>query len=183
MDIEKLEKQVKWSKYILVGIITLALSAYILCFRGLPFGDESAWGQFGDYMGGVMNPLIAFGAFYWLATSVLLQKTELAETRKALVATQEAQQQHADTALLTARIQSINIRMTLVSNELKYHREKQEVLQRILKHSSSTYPYIDEFGDSTTVGAELEWSQHAISRLTREEASLLVKLTALGHEE
>ncbi|WP_289241953.1 hypothetical protein [Delftia sp.] len=43
--------------------------------------DAEKWGQFGDFIGGLMNPLVAFAAFYWLTRSVKLQKQELAATR------------------------------------------------------------------------------------------------------
>jgi hypothetical protein len=46
--------------------------------------DPGAWGTFGDFVGGLLNPLVAFLALFWLTRSVQIQRTELRETRAAL---------------------------------------------------------------------------------------------------
>jgi hypothetical protein len=46
--------------------------------------DPSYWGTFGDFFGGILNPIIAFCAFFWLAKSIRIQKQELEETRETL---------------------------------------------------------------------------------------------------
>jgi hypothetical protein len=47
-------------------------------------GEADSWGQFGDYIGGIMNPLIAGAALYALVVSIRIQRKELEETRKVL---------------------------------------------------------------------------------------------------
>ena len=42
------------------------------------------WGQFGDYVGGILNPIVAIGALAGIWYAVLLQKRELRETKDAL---------------------------------------------------------------------------------------------------
>ncbi|MEG8241300.1 hypothetical protein MKR66_16250 [Acinetobacter baumannii] len=42
------------------------------------------WGTVGDFFGGILNPIFALFAFYWLTYSVRLQIKELAETRNEL---------------------------------------------------------------------------------------------------
>lgn len=69
----------------------------------LGIGD---WGAFGDFMGGLMNPIVAFAALYWLTQSVKLQKTELAETRKALEGSEKAQTIQAANSDKNIRISS-----------------------------------------------------------------------------
>ncbi len=89
MDLEKLRQRVEWSTRIAFVILLLVILAYVgkLWFLsgGRLANDPEVWGQFGDYVGGLLNPLIAFLAFYWLTQSVILQKEELAATRDALV--------------------------------------------------------------------------------------------------
>lgn len=46
--------------------------------------DPGAWGTFGDFVGGLLNPLVAFLALFWLTRSIQIQRTELRETRLAL---------------------------------------------------------------------------------------------------
>lgn len=46
--------------------------------------DPATWGQFGDYVGGLLNPLVATLALVAIVISIRIQKTELKETRSAL---------------------------------------------------------------------------------------------------
>lgn len=87
--------------------------------------DPDKWGTFGDFFGGIMNPVVAFAAFYWLTRSVKLQKEELAETRhelkeaasaqKALVANGSVQVQ---LAALTALANAASNEMTVASADV-----------------------------------------------------------------
>lgn len=80
--------------------------------------STSTWGEFGDFVGGVLNPVIAFSAFYWLAKSVELQKVELVETRKALVDSQKAQEDQAGSFLASTKLQFINIELEAINSQL-----------------------------------------------------------------
>lgn len=60
------------------------LVVYIATFKSFPPGQPDAWGQFGDYMGGLLNPLISALALVFFARSYSLQKKELSETRDLL---------------------------------------------------------------------------------------------------
>jgi hypothetical protein len=46
--------------------------------------DRDAWGQTGDFFGGILNPIISLGALILLFWNVLLTKAELKETRNTL---------------------------------------------------------------------------------------------------
>lgn len=69
-----------------VGVImVLLLVAYGLTFSQLPVnGNPSAWGTFGDYMGGLLNPIISLFTLIVAVRVWTLQKNELLETRKAV---------------------------------------------------------------------------------------------------
>jgi hypothetical protein len=122
MNIEKLNGRVKASILFVTAISILAPISYMLWFWIINDSSISTkaevWGQFGDFVGGVLNPLIAFSAFYWLATSVLLQKTELAATRDALLGARIAQEEQAKTVLTSTKLQYINIRLEAISSQL-----------------------------------------------------------------
>lgn len=71
-------------------IIALSLSIMILVWGGyyLNFGmggslsaKTDVWGQFGDYVGGVLNPILSFISIYLLINSLSLQR----EANKSLV--------------------------------------------------------------------------------------------------
>lgn len=46
--------------------------------------DRDAWGQTGDFFGGILNPLISLGALILLFFNIRLTKNELKETRELL---------------------------------------------------------------------------------------------------
>lgn len=65
------------------GIGTIfALSAYILRFSGELSADQAVWGQFGDYLGGTLNPFFAFLTIFLLVVTLAVQTRELEATRK-----------------------------------------------------------------------------------------------------
>lgn len=112
-------------RYSLLALLVVGLvgvSAYFIWFRlvlGEPLSEDTGvWGAFGDYIGGLMNPLVAACALYWLTMSVRLQKDELAATRSELAASRAAQEEQARTALFGARINSLSLRLNAVTTEL-----------------------------------------------------------------
>lgn len=122
MNIDNLEKRVRQSIWLVSTVSFIAPASYMFWFwfvnnRSLS-SEADAWGQLGDFVGGIANPIIAFFAFYWLATSVLLQKTELAETRKSLEASQQAQEEQAKTVLISTKLQYLNINLETINSQI-----------------------------------------------------------------
>jgi hypothetical protein len=74
-------------------------------------------GAFGDYFGGILNPVIAAFAFYLVAKTYELQKRELEETRKLLKISTDAQNNQVKLAVLTALLNSNLTRITLLESE------------------------------------------------------------------
>lgn len=110
----------KW-KMALTAIAAAAIGGYFVYF-GLMVGQPAAtdpdkWGTFGDFFGGLMNPIVAFAAFYWLTQSVKLQKQELAETRHELKLAAEAQQQLVLTGKVTVQIAALSALAQEAHNE------------------------------------------------------------------
>lgn len=126
MDIETIEQKLKWS---LIGTATIAAAA--VAFYFIWFGlwlDEplskstGTWGELGDFVGGLMNPIVAGCALYWLAMSVRLQKQELGATREELTltrnelaASRRAQEEQVKMALIAGQINSLSLRLTALS--------------------------------------------------------------------
>ncbi|MGU3229186.1 putative phage abortive infection protein [Vibrio cholerae] len=101
MEPNKIESSVRKSKKVAICLMAIIPFFYFLWFyiiNDIPISrDSSIWGTFGDFVGGILNPIIAFLAFYWLTQSVLIQKTELAATQKILKETEKAQKEQAIT--------------------------------------------------------------------------------------
>ncbi len=71
---------------LVVGLAALLLViAYGLTFRQLPANeDPSAWGTFGDFLGGLLNPLVSTFTLFVAIEVWRQQEMELSETKAAL---------------------------------------------------------------------------------------------------
>jgi hypothetical protein len=122
MKLENLLQNTKYGIYALVTVNFVLVAFYVIWFYGI--NDQSLstnsndWGVFGDFVGGILNPLVAFFAVCLLSISIVIQKEELSETTKALVESQQAQTKQAQLALVAAKIQSLNMRLSVISSEM-----------------------------------------------------------------
>lgn len=72
-----------------VAILALAIiGAYLFEFGTMRSQKQDVWGQFGDYIGGILNPIVSFIALIFLVKTYRHQKQELALTASALKAEQ-----------------------------------------------------------------------------------------------
>ncbi|WP_339533889.1 hypothetical protein [Pseudomonas hunanensis] len=55
---------------LLIALVSLFYAKY---FKGDVSGEQEVWGQFGDYFGGILNPILSFFAFCALLYTVHLQ--------------------------------------------------------------------------------------------------------------
>ncbi len=82
---EEKTKDVSWTLATVFGVATviaaLVLFAYFKVFGAELSQDHSRWGQFGDYLGGVLNPVFGFLGLFALLLTISLQVKELKLTR------------------------------------------------------------------------------------------------------
>ncbi|MCQ9325659.1 putative phage abortive infection protein [Neisseria dentiae] len=93
--------EIKWYQG-LIGLIAfifiLLMVAPILVLYYDNFGSRELsespeqWGQFGDYIGGVLNPIFGFATFIALLYTIKLQTEELKATREELARSAKAQE-------------------------------------------------------------------------------------------
>ncbi|WGV98870.1 putative phage abortive infection protein [Vibrio sp. YMD68] len=126
LDSENVKADVDKSIRFASGFISLVVCSYLAWFWGFNkqalSTDSSVWGAFGDFVGGILNPVIAYLAFYWLTRSVIIQKKELSETQKVLAETEKATKEQAKTLerqRFESSFYSLLEQMNLVSVELK----------------------------------------------------------------
>ena len=104
-------------------VIGGVLAAYAIAFWGNKPGGPAEWGMFGDFVGGLANPLLGFLTIFLLIVSLYYQTQELAATREELAQSKEAMRQanglHDNNLLLQSRN---NLRLQL-------ERHFQETLQ------------------------------------------------------
>jgi hypothetical protein len=109
VELRPLENAVAWGISLLVVVLTIAVGVYIYRFRNFPWGtDPGTWGQFGDYVGGLLNPTVAFVALLVLLATYSLQKRELRATQEALSTQVALNKFSLSTQLLFNHIQTID---------------------------------------------------------------------------
>jgi large-conductance mechanosensitive channel len=148
-----------WVLAILIGTVSLVIGFYFFNFNSHLLKNENwpdifknlskdtgSWGTFGDYIGGILNPVIAAFAFYLIAKTYELQKRELEVTRNS----QKKQIKLAAlTALLNSNFTRINLleseKLSLLESELrnpppaKKDIDLQDLMRTALKDEYSIY--------------------------------------------
>ncbi|MCC4775885.1 hypothetical protein AB4077_14450 [Vibrio cyclitrophicus] len=100
-------------------VIISIVGFYIYNFKELSISpDPEKWGPFGDFFGGVLNPILAFISFLALLYTIHMQQMELSLTRTELERSVSAQQ---DTASFAKSQNEITIEQIkrIESNEKK----------------------------------------------------------------
>jgi hypothetical protein len=97
---------------VVVVALLIALGLYTFALGSLPWRESSAaWGQLGDFIGGLFNPLIASFALVGLALSISVQRETLLETQNAFAQQVRLQRQQMTEAtffsLLALRAEAV----------------------------------------------------------------------------
>lgn len=91
-------KRLKKLRYVVpasfIGILSLPVLLYIVNFRNSVLAPTaSEWGQFGDYVGGLLNPIFGFSSLLALLYTIRIQSQELRLTRLEFEKSVKAQEQ------------------------------------------------------------------------------------------
>lgn len=121
MNLDKIEKEIKFtSKIVLLFVAGIPFFYFVWFFiiNKMELSISSIdWGTFGDFFGGILNPIIAFCAFYWLAKSIRIQKQELEETRETFKESGETQKKQRFEDTYFSLLEQHNIALSsLLSN-------------------------------------------------------------------
>ncbi|MCU8010904.1 hypothetical protein [Shewanella sp. SM74] len=85
------ERSFNWLIILLAIVAAFLLALYFINFNG-GWGNQGDFGAFGDFLGGVLNPILGFATVGLLIWSLKMQREELALTRSELEGTKEAMQ-------------------------------------------------------------------------------------------
>lgn len=83
-DTSKVEKRLWMIVVASVATTLVVVGVYVAQFRGSLSEQPEAWGQFGDYVGGVLNPVLSFLALIALLLTIVLQSRGLRASQKEL---------------------------------------------------------------------------------------------------
>jgi hypothetical protein len=108
----------KWL-FAVLGSISLSLLAFYYFNFGyrleLGFGNQADFGAFGDFLGGVLNPILGFATVALLIWSLKLQMNELALSRQELALTRQELAETKDETALSRR--AMQDQVTHLKNE------------------------------------------------------------------
>lgn len=111
-DLEKIDQDINSHRKLVIFLIVVVFLAYLAIASNQISISESLekWGTVGDFFGGILNPIFALFAFYWLTYSVRLQVKELKETRNELKKAAKAQEDSAKHQEEIARLEAENVK-------------------------------------------------------------------------
>lgn len=134
----------RWIAWIVAGaccVLVIVFGLYFIQFSsGSLSMDSESWGQFGDFVGGTANPILAFLTLNALVLTIILQskqlsissrelelsrreleltREELGRSAKAQELSEKALRAQAATAEKSARLSAINFLLDHYKNELR----------------------------------------------------------------
>ena len=192
MDLETIEKRLNQSLGWTATIAVVAIASYFIWFGAVlkePLSKSTGtWGELGDFLGGLMNPIVAGCALYWLTMSVRLQKQELAATREELELTRgelaeasAAQQEQARLALLSTQISSLNLRLNSITSELNHLRARLNYALRYMDEKGPGMAIHDvEHGGTVQPSVLANNLEEKIAFLSQREQAILSELELIN---
>lgn len=183
--LESLERSIQSSFRLVTSLAIISVLAYALWFfviQGVPISkNTSAWGEFGDFIGGLLNPVVAYFAFYWLTRSVILQKEELLETRIALEESALSQSRHAAAAEQSLRIAAMTALLNATVVEIQTLRDQAGALvEQSSKHPAGAARLINGgWSNIDSITTELKGLDHQISLHVNDRSRLQAQLNSL----
>lgn len=153
--------------------VTSVLFAYRSAFGGPLSSDQAIWGQFGDYIGGLVNPILAFLSFVGVLATLHLQIRQLDLAAGSLAAARQESERALSTALAAERSLS-------------------EMAEQMMRHSRAAHRSVELLSLTAAISAlaEVEESKNAQGALgaslagaaKEERMQLAARLLAMARE-
>ncbi len=127
--------------------IVVVVSLYANNFSRYFSTQNDAWGQFGDYIGGTLNPLLSFLALIALLLTLWIQARSLDTARRQMTQQSEVASLSAQISAITALLSSLNDQITQDNiytsnggtNHLKGNRVRLDRREELLLRLDSLY--------------------------------------------
>lgn len=179
MNLDDLQSKIdKTSKLVLavIFIVPLCYLAWFVLDGQSVSKNTSDWGTFGDFIGGVLNPFIAFFAFYWLTKSIQIQKQELAETKDALRESSQSQKDQAELTFRTLKVQALNSQLEYINTRILAEREYiNQLLQQVKTHGLQ-YTVITKEAENKKLDEILPPLNEELASLSKEQEGLITQI-------
>lgn len=118
---------------------------------------KAAWGQFGDFVGGTLNPMVSLLALVGLVFTILLQQEAMMLSKKDTEASQKALSNQTRLSLETARLQSLAAALEVIT-EMHHQAVATKSISAIdlLKQKEAIAGQILEINERLTRQAQVE---------------------------
>jgi hypothetical protein len=128
LKIMKHEEKIGNCLYFLLVVVLIILGIYFYNFHeGVP--EQGAFAQFGDFIGGLLNPILSFAALLALLWTIRLQteelgytKIEIAKSSNALIAQEEQMRKQtnrlADQSIENLFVHTLKMHLEAIDNEV-----------------------------------------------------------------
>lgn len=179
----------KYLKLVLAALAAIALIAltgvvllYAQHFEQGPLDSHSAWGEFGDYLGGTLNPIFGLLSFFALLATLLIQthqlqlsKTELQLTREELAASRTEYQRSADAQTemsnsLAQQAHLANLSARIAATSAALQALDQAIARRRASPEGNTLDRVD-YGGLTSRSAKLTRELEQLARQLNSDQS------------
>lgn len=113
-----------WSLAIVWALYIFRFSSLLDPIHTYVFGQETAqeiieakaaWGQFGDFVGGALNPLVSLLTLVGFVFTILLQHEAMTHVQKDSAATHKALSTQTNLSFQTARLQSLTAALDVMT--------------------------------------------------------------------
>lgn len=164
----------------LLAIIFAAANGYYFYWFVIESGqslsdDSNRWGVFGDFIGGVFNPLIALLAAFWIIKSFRLQQTEFREARESFDKARVHQASMVENELISMTVDIAIAHLNALNSTLDYKRESMQfVLDQAIEKKQDRFSgmenidVLDRTGSSVKFGDIAKSLQEEINDSTRD---------------
>ena len=175
---KQLVKTLSWIVGGAFACIATAYFAYFIEFNHWSFSSKKEiWGQFGDFIGGTVNPILSFLSLLALVFTVILQmrqlensrdalansKLELLETREEVKRSIEAQSDMAQAANAQAKYAIISAKLSALQAALSVTSESMIQIQQ-----APIVPGTDKYEGYDTLAQRKEMIEQEILRITEQ---------------
>ncbi len=121
------KKVFKWLIFIFFVALFIGVSAFLWYFINFTGGlspQREVWGVFGDYIGGILNPIFSFLALAALLLTIIIQSKELEQTRRELERTADANREQSKIFVSQLQREDIYKLITKLSDRINSNYKK-----------------------------------------------------------
>lgn len=134
--------------WIILGVALLLGLAYVARFHGNPAGDPDSWGQFGDFLGGLLNPLVGIITVLLVLETLRITRREAQDNRIALDRQRDEMEKQTKESI--AQTEHLAAELAVAKEQLERVRKREELqeLQKCL--DALTIELAGSLRDATT---------------------------------